>query len=144
MKGFHTPIYLLLFTLMTTSCTTYTKDQYLLDYQSFLLEVEKGHNTYDDATWRKQDVKNENFYTNDFKQFAGELSPSEYIRVQRYNFAYRYYRGEINISDLLSGKYNTLLKDIAVESSELIKELSSMLYGASQEDKLQLMNKLLQ
>lgn len=131
------------FLLLIASCAPYTKDQYLADYKIFIEEVKSNHNSYSSDAWLKNDSKNSIFYEKDYRKFAGELSPSEYLKVQRYNFVYKYYKGDVDIKSLLGGEYNDLFKGLFSETTEVVKEIGSMIANTSKEDKLSIINKLL-
>lgn len=134
---------LLVLCISILGCQEYTKEQYLQDYKNFVEEIKSQHSTYEDDSWKQADAKNGQFYGSDYKRFAGELKPSEYLKVQRYNFVYNYYRGEISLKSLMKGEYNEIFKGIGKEATEIAKELAGMLQSLNKESKLGIINKLL-
>ncbi|MBV7267898.1 DUF6565 domain-containing protein [Winogradskyella luteola] len=118
--------FLLLFISVLTllSCeTNYTKDDYLKDYERFVVDIKRDWREFNESDWLTKDKINDDFYNSKYNKFQGELSSSEKVRVQRFNFVFRFYKGDITIKSLIAGEYNNLFKDLAIEVNDIIREL---------------------
>jgi hypothetical protein len=137
-------LYFLLLSFILNSCQNYTKDKYLNDYESFATEIKNDWELYDSNDWLEKENKNNLFYVDYYNQFSSELKPSESIKVQRLNFVFHFYRGDITIKKLIAGEYNALFEGIAIETSDIIHELNLMMNDVEREKNFVIINKLLE
>lgn len=134
-----------LFIFFLNSCSlSYTKDDYLNKYETFVLEIKQNWKNYSDDDWIKMEEKNNIFFKKDYKKFAGELKPNELVRVYRFNFVYKFYKGDITIKALLAGEYNEAFKGITIELNEIVRELKLAMNDIENERNSVIINKLLE
>lgn len=137
-------IFLLVVGLIMNSCNTYSKEEYLRDYEYFIIDVKRDWKDYSENDWEKLTKKNNGFYENEYKKFASEVSASEIIRINRFNFVFHFYKGDITIKSLLTGDYNDVFKGSAIELNEIIRELNLALNDFESERTTVIINKLLE
>ena len=137
-------ISLLFVFFVLSSCNNYTKDDYLKKYESFVFDIKRDWKNFSDSDWQKNSIKNNNFYENDYKKFSSELSASELIRVNRFNFVFHFYKGDITLKSLLSGDYNEVFKGSVSELYEIIRELKLTFSDFESERITVIINKLLE
>ena len=130
--------------VIITSCENYTKSDYLSAYESFVIKVKRNWKSYTESDWNNLSKENYKFYEEDYKKFAAELKPSEMIRIQRFNFVFLFYKGDITVKGLLNGDYNEVFEGIAVETKEIVNELYMVLNDYQNESKFTIINKLLE
>ncbi|NOQ25508.1 MAG: hypothetical protein GQ564_09135 [Bacteroidales bacterium] len=136
---------LFLFLFFSSSCSiSLTKDDYLNEYELFVLEIKQNWKSYSNNDWNRMEVKNEKFFNDDYKKFAGVLKPNELIRVYRFNFVYKFYKGDITIKALLAGEYNKVFKGITLELNEIIRELKLAMNDFENEKNSVIIEKLLE
>lgn len=136
---------LIVFSLILFSCgNNYTKDDYLKDYEHFAIDIKRDWNKFNESDWLEKEKINNEFYDSKYNEFQNELSSSEKIRVQRFNFVFRFYKGDITIKSLISGEYNDLFKDMAFEVNDIIRELRTGFNDLENERTTVLINKLLE
>lgn len=124
--------------------TPKTKASYLRDYQQFITEVKNDWKHYSRKDWEHKTEINRKYKEDYYKQFVSEMSSAEIVRVKRFHLAFLFYKGELNIQELLSGKYNDVLqnqlKDLQEVNMELLKGIEEM----SNEKYTVIINRLLQ
>jgi hypothetical protein len=135
---------LMVLSLFLFSCNNYTKEEYLRNYEYFIVDIKRDWKIYSDEEWEKLSIKNNNFHVNYYKKFASELSTAERIRVNRFNFVFHFYKGDITLKSLLSGDYNDVFKGSALELNEIIRELKLALNDFESERTTVIINKLLE
>ena len=137
-------IYVLSILFFFTACSSYNKKDYLKDYEHFIIDVKTDWKGYSENDWERLAAKNRSFYETEYKKFASELSTAEIIRINRFNFVFHFYKGDITIKSLLSGDYNDVFKDSAIELNEIIRELKLALNDFESERTTVIINKLLE
>jgi len=136
---------ILLSLILVQSCSNgYTKSDYLTDYETFVISVKNNWKTYDINDWNEKSNQNDKYYVEFYEKFSSELKASEIIRIQRFNFVFHFYKGDITISKLLSGEYNDIFKGLALEANDIIYELKLMMNDVETEKNFVIINKLLE
>jgi len=137
--------FFLLLLLICNSCQyTLSKEQYLVDYASFINDVKQNYQSYDQEKWKQQDIEFEKYNKDLFQQFNTQLSPTEQARLIRFDFVYNLVRGNINLSDLISGKYNQALSGYVTELTAVLNEATLIQKDIKDVISLDLLNKLIQ
>lgn len=127
----------------TLGCQQYDKQTYLENYKNLIFEIKSNHSQLSEQDWIKYDQKFQKYSESDYDTFASELKPHEYLKIQRYSFLYKFYRGDIDLRSLISGEYNHVFKEMAIESSEIVQELIYLLKDVHDENKSTIIGKLL-
>lgn len=120
------------------------KENYLQSYQQFIIEVKMNWRIYSVEDWEKQQKINEKYSKKYYSRFLEELTPAENMRIQRFNFAFHFYKGDITIQNLLSGQYNDLIKGYFSEFKEINLEISKILNGIRKEDFITIVDRITQ
>ena len=120
----HRLICLFLLVLYIQGCLDYSKQDYLADYQKFVFEVKENWEVYNENDWVELDGRNQEFSKMKYDKYQSELSPSEKLRIRRFDFAYHFYRGDMTASMLLSQDYATIFGDLSKELLSIYKELN--------------------
>ena len=94
----------------------------MTDYASFIEDVKQNYQSYDQEKWKQQDKEFEKYSKELYQQFSTKLSPTEQARLIRFDFVYSLVRGNINLSDLISGKYNQALTGYVSELTSVLNE----------------------
>ena len=142
MKAFNVVLSSLLF---FASCTyTLTKEQYITYYASFIEDVKQNYQSYDQEKWKQQDKEFEKYSKELYQKLSTKLSPTEQARLIRFDFVYNFVRGNINLSDLISGKYNQALTGYISELTSVINEATLIQKDIKDVISLDLLNKLIQ
>ncbi|CAL2095764.1 conserved protein of unknown function [Tenacibaculum sp. 190524A02b] len=120
MKNIQIKLLISILLLAYTACNNpKTKIDYLNEYQQFILKIKKEWSSYDTDQWNHQNQINKKYSIDYLNTFYHQMTPSEIIRVKRYDLAFHFYKGDINIKALLSGKYNFVIQ-------EYLKELKAI------------------
>lgn len=115
--------HLLLGLIIFQSCSTYTKQEYLSDYQKLIYDIKANWRTYEEDDWKKFDIQNELFSHENYNKFNLDLTSSEKLRVRRFDFAYHFYRGDITAAMILSDNYKEILGSFYKEILAIFYEL---------------------
>lgn len=136
---------LLIIVLFIISSCNYpvTKEKYLSEYETFIDEVKQNYPKYNDVNWKEKDKEFSKFNDKLYQKLKGKLTPTEQIRIKRFDFVYNLVRGNITLSDLASGKYNQIISDNLTELKSVFNEVT--LFEKDIEDVISadLLNKLL-
>lgn len=115
-------LYLLMTLALLASCSRYTKRDYLAEFEALAIETKENYRFYSDIDWKAANRRYEQLAGPIFRKFKADLSPSEYLRVQRLRFTYSLYSGQISPQAILSGKYNRELGEAAQEAARIARE----------------------
>jgi hypothetical protein len=135
---------LIFFVFLFFSCNNVrTKEQYLKDYESFIHIVKDNYKTYTNSDWQIKDVEFSNYSSSLYNIYASELTFSESVRLKRFEFVYNLLRGNINLKDFLSGKYDNYLNQYVQEFKNSIIEAQSLGLDLQEVISVPLINKIL-
>jgi len=105
------------FAIAFMSCSTVTKDDYLLRYKIFIQKVQTEHNRYTESDWLKADRRLNNINSILSKRFKSKLTREDKITMGIYRMRYDYYRyaGAIKgldyyVDSLLEGDVESIIR----------------------------------
>ncbi len=107
--------------LFCSSCVT--KEEYLDDYQNFMNQVKMNWKLYSEDEWVEKVEEFEKYNKYDYAKHKGELTPSEQIKIKRFDFAFHFYKGDISVNKLFKGEYNEVLKKYIAEFIKEVKKI---------------------
>ena len=87
---------------------------------------------------------NQQYNTHYYNMFLKEMSASEVIRVKRFNFAFLFYKGDITIKALISGKYNVVFKEYLTELNKINIEVLLGINDIRNEQLITIIDRLIQ
>jgi secreted Zn-dependent insulinase-like peptidase len=106
----------IVFTIM--SCSTVTKDDYLLRYKKFIQQVQSEHKNYSENDWLKADRRLNNINTILNKRFGNKLTVEDKITMGTYRMRYDYYR----YSGTVKKEINDYVDDLEDEVEGLLRK----------------------
>jgi len=135
---------IIIFIFIISSCKyTFTKEQYLTNYASFMEDLKQNYKNYDEEKWKKQDKEFVKYNDELFLQFKDKLTPLEQARIIRFDFVYNLLRGKITFADFASGKYNRIFSAYLTELKLIFNEMTLLKKDIKDVISLELLNKIL-
>ena len=92
-------------TLLLTSCTPQTKEDYLEDYNKFIVDVDNESSIYTEENWKKIKEEYAKFNGEWYEKFEDELTWKEEIIIAKYQFEFnliKFKNDSESIGDLFS------------------------------------------
>jgi hypothetical protein len=120
-----------------------TKDQYMQKYAGFIDDVKQHYQSYSADNWADKDVTFKKLNVDDYAKFESQLSVSEKAQVLRYGFVYNLVRGNITLTDLLTGKYNNIIMNYSGELISVLKQATLLRKDMKDVISLDLINKII-
>lgn len=80
-------LFILLGILLFVGCS-YTKENYLNDFSSFIEEVKVSSSSYSEADWAEIDKQYDEYAVEKYKKFKSELTPEEMLTISKLKGTY--------------------------------------------------------
>lgn len=80
---------MLSFMLLFSSCSFYSKSDYLEDFSSFITDIEENHRSYTEEDWLYMDQEYEDFIGENYEKFSDEFTKSEKKQVEDFKTKYQ-------------------------------------------------------
>ena len=93
------------------SCSYYSKENYMSDYENFILEISHNHNKYNDNDWIKMYAKYERFSGEWYEKFNEEFTSKEKLILTEYKVKYNYYYTLRQTNNVIEGLIKALDTD---------------------------------
>lgn len=99
---------LVCFSLIFSSCTFYSKEDYLKDFESFVDKTKNNCKDYDKEDWVKADQQYSEYAVTLFKKFELELTTEENAAVNKLKGRYLYLKTKEEADNFLDKAKNVL------------------------------------
>ncbi len=104
------PVLLLWIVLLSSSCeylgfNVTTKNEYMQNYQDFIVKVQDNYNAYNRKDWETADKKMETFSHEMYKKYTNELSFRDKLTIGKYPIMYYLSRYKAMLNDEIDDKY---------------------------------------
>jgi phosphoribosyl 1,2-cyclic phosphodiesterase len=80
---------LLVSVLFTVSCSFYSKDNYLADFEEFVTEIENNCDGYSEKDWDLMDSHYQNYAETYYEQFKTEMTKNDEITIVKLKARYQ-------------------------------------------------------
>jgi hypothetical protein len=102
--------------LLSACDAIYSKDDYIQDFRSFVIEVKKSSHVYTDKDWMVAEVKYKRYSEELYSRFRGELTEQDKYMISRFNGIYSALRLKQNAYQTLRG-----VKDLSGQAKGFIE-----------------------
>jgi hypothetical protein len=80
------------FACIMVGCSSFSKEDYLTDFLSFMSEVESNYKNYTDENWKAKELEYQKYVGEHYEKFKDDLTTKEKITVIGYQVKFNYYR----------------------------------------------------